>query len=108
MRAFAIIAVLLTMFFTSVAQSEPVTVVFDQATVHQGDSLHFTIYSNITEPLEVMVLSNEFLGLQQNVQIAYSSMPFHIATADFPVGKYFILVTANGVHIEKEFSISKP
>ncbi len=89
-------------------QTESVQVLFEQSTIQQGDSLHFSIWSNTSEPLEVTVLSNEFLGMQQNVQIAYSTMPFHLDTHSFPTGKYFILVTGNGIHIEKEFTIWKP
>lgn len=106
------IIVLLATFFAlrlnTLSQSEPVQVVFDQPLIQQGDSLHFTIWSNTAEPLEVTVLSNDYLAMQQNVQVAYSSLPFHMATAGFPTGKYFILVTGNGIHIEKEFSIWKP
>ncbi|MFM9983965.1 MAG: hypothetical protein ACKVOK_01945 [Flavobacteriales bacterium] len=107
MRSLAILSFLLFQL-NAYCQTEPVQVLFEQSLLEQGDSLHFSIWSNTSEPLEVTVLSNDFLGMQQHVQIAYSTMPFHLDTHLFPTGKYFILVTGNGIHIEKEFTIWKP
>ena len=45
---------------------------------------------------------------QQNIQVAYSEMPFALSTAGFPLGNYFILLTGNNVHIEKQFVLWKP
>lgn len=103
-----IILSFLSLQLNSICQTELVQVLFEQSTIQQGDSLHFSIWSNTSDPLEVTVLSNDFLGMQQNVQIAYSTMPFHLDTHSFPTGKYFILVTGNGIHIEKEFTVWKP
>ncbi len=85
------------------AQDSQVSLQFDKTMVHEGDSLHFSIWCNANEALEVFVLGGDSLMFQQNVQIAFSEIPFHIATAGFPVGRYFILVTGSGIHIEKEF-----
>lgn len=89
------------------AQNPLVSLQCDITSLQQGDSLHFSIWCNSSEALEVFVLTNDSLLFQQNVQISYSELPFHIDTTLFPLGKYFILVTGGAIHIEREFLLWK-
>lgn len=73
-----------------------------------GDTLRFSVWCNSSESLELYVLKQDTLLWQQNIQISYSEMPFTISTSSFPEGNYFILLTGNDVHIEKQFLLWKP
>lgn len=104
MRIFIGLLFLLVTSSTS-AQDKDVQLHFDKESITQGDSLRFSVWANSNEIVEIYVLSGEFLGFQQKVQLAYSEFPIALSTLTFPAGKYFILITGEGIHIEREFLV---
>jgi hypothetical protein len=97
--------VLITLFvFFAASLSAQVEVIFDKAEWHKGESIHFVLKSSTQETLEITVFTEGHLLLHQNTRII-GEMPFDIETKEAVTGKYFILVTGEGIHIEKEFQI---
>jgi hypothetical protein len=45
------------------------------------------------------------MALQQKSTLLPGDTTFELTTEPLPSGKYFILVTGNGIHIEKEFQL---
>jgi hypothetical protein len=77
----------------------------DRTEIHAGDNLHFNIRCASEQDLEITVFREEHLLLHQNSTLLPGDIPFDIETKNAPAGKYFILVTGNGIHVEKEFTM---
>ncbi len=89
--------------YAALTQADPISVQFTQTNVHQGDSLHFSIFCNANTPLEVYIMAHDSLFFYENIQIAYGESAFHISTANFPMGNYILLVTGEDVRIQRDF-----
>lgn len=67
---------------------------------------HFEVRCLSEQNLEITVFTEGHLLFQQNAILAPGTYPFDCKTESAPTGKYFILVTGNGIHIEQEFTLS--
>lgn len=68
-------------------------------------TIDFSIRCASEQDLEITVFTNDFLALQQKSTLLPGETPFGIPSDSLPSGKYFILVTGNGLHVEKEFHV---
>ncbi len=72
-----------------------------------GDEISFTVKCLSEQDLEITVFTEGHLVNTQKAILPAEENPFHFPSTACPAGKYFILVTGNGIHVEQEFQIFK-
>jgi hypothetical protein len=100
-KTLALAFALLTFSFSSLAQV--VQVIMDKTELHKNTDVSFAVRCASEQDLEIVVFCNEYMPIHQNATLTPGDHPFDFKTNDAPLGKYFILVTGNGIHVEKEF-----
>lgn len=67
----------------------------------------FVVRCSADHDIEMIVFSGEFQALYQKSTLTSGDNKFELHTPDLPEGKYFILVTGDDIHIEKEFFVAR-
>lgn len=87
--------------------SQVVSVHMEKTLLQIGDEISFTVKCLSEQDLEITVFTEGHLVNTQKAILPAEENPFHFPSADCPAGKYFVLVTGNGIHVEQEFQIFK-
>jgi len=94
-----------TVFFTTSAQVKPVEVVVQSDQFKSGENIHFTVKCAAEYELEIFVFTDGHLALHQQVNLSDKETDFDAPTKELPIGKYTILVTGKGIHVQKEVQV---
>ena len=103
----SIIALVFILCLTTSLHAQVVQVLMSKTEFKIGEPLHIDIKVASEQDLEITIFTEGHLLLHQNATLIPPSSPFDFLTDEIPAGKYFVLVTGNGIHVEKEFMITK-
>lgn len=93
-----------TTFATS---AQVVTIEMKKKSILTGEEIEFSVRCLSEQDLEITVFTEGHLVNTQKATLAAEVSHFHLPCAECPPGKYFILVTGNGIHVEHEFYVYK-
>lgn len=89
------------------AAAQLVTVDMPVVSLTQGESGRFDVVCSGSHELEIVVFTEGHLISMQKVVLSEGKTPFDFSTEGAPTGKYFVLVTGQDIHVEKEFTLRK-
>lgn len=104
-KAIGIFAFLLSL--TILSHAQVVSVLMEKTVMVQGEEISFDIRCASEQDLEIVVFTEGHLVSTQKATLPAADNPFHFSSNDCPAGKYFVLVTGNGIHVEREFVLTK-
>jgi hypothetical protein len=102
---FAATAILFITAFESSAQT--VEIIMQKEVFTDQMKTEFVVRCSADYDIEMIVFSGEFQALYQKSTLTSGDNKFDLHTPDLPEGKYFILVTGEGIHVEKEFFVAR-
>jgi hypothetical protein len=88
-------------------RAQVVEVIMDKGVYTTENSIPFTVKCASEQDLEITVFTDTYLAMQQKSTLLTGINPFELKTENMLPGKYFILVTGNGIHVEKEFFLRR-
>jgi hypothetical protein len=97
--------ILVGMFPLYFLSAQVVTIEMKKSELKTEDKIIFDIICLSEQDLEITVFSSDCLVSQQKAILPAEQHHFELTENPCKPGKYFILVTGNKIHIEKEFTI---
>ncbi len=104
MKNLTFIAVIFFSFVINM-QSQVVQIVMEKTNLTKKEEIHFVVNCLSEQDLEITVFTDECLVATQKTILTVGNHPFDMINPDCPTGKYFILVTGNGIHEEVKFFV---
>jgi hypothetical protein len=98
---------LLLLMNANFIRSQVVEVVLEKEVYTTENTIHFVVKCSSEQGLEITVFTDNYLAMQQKSTLLEGGNPFELKTATMLPGKYFVLVTGNGIHVEKEFFLRR-
>ena len=98
-------ALVLTLMCSFSSFSQVVSIVMKKDVITKPTNTDFIVRCASEQDLEIVVFTGEHLVLHQKSTLPPGDNPFTLNSSDMPAGKYFVLVTGNGIHVEKEFHL---
>lgn len=102
---YPLLAILSLFVFVKNIPAQVVDVVVESSAILASQEVLFRIVCKSEQDLEITVFTEGCLVSHQNSILPADTHPFKFSLANCPPGKFFILVTGNGIHIEKEFTV---
>jgi len=96
---------MMTLCLSCASWAQTVDVEIEKIVYTQEKNITFHIKCASEQDLEITVFTDGNMALQQKSTLLPGDTPFELTTELLPSGKYFILITGNGIHIEKEFQL---
>lgn len=98
-------ALILFWLVASFGYSQTVEVITDKLVFTGEEEILFGVRCASEQDLEITVFTDNHLAMQQKTTLLPGINSFNLKTTGMPNGKYFILVTGNAIHVEKEFHL---
>ena len=92
---------------SALSHAQVVSVIMDKTTIQQGEEILFSVKCLSEQDLEIVVFTEGHLVSTQQATLTPEENQFRFPSTDCPTGKYFVLVTGNAIHVEKEFVITE-
>jgi hypothetical protein len=100
------VAILISLFAIC-SSAQVVEVIMEKQQVIQGELLHFAVKCASEQDVEITVFTEGHLLMHQSSTLLPGETPFDVDTTAAATGRYFILLTGNGIHVEHEFLLKR-
>lgn len=107
MKSLLVLLILVSPFF-SVAQTESKLIVTtDKDSYTLGEIIHVHIENSAALNAEIAVFTDTFMGFYSNASLSVGKHDFEADSKDWPAGKFYVLVTADGLRQQLEVTITE-
>lgn len=107
MKAFIIMLLTALPFFSEAQSESKLLVTTDKPTYTLGETIHVHIENAVSMNAEIAIFTDTFMGFYSNTSLSIGKHDVEADTKDWPAGKFYVLVTAEGFRQQLELTITE-
>ncbi|MFZ4784701.1 MAG: hypothetical protein ACOYLH_04430 [Flavobacteriales bacterium] len=107
MKSLLVLLFIVSPFFSFAQMETKLIVTTDKDSYALGEIIHVHIENAVALNAEIAVFTDTFMGFYSNASLSIGKHDFEADSKDWPVGKYYVLVTAEGWRQQLEVTITE-